>query len=59
VKEVRWIGNSRSVVREFPKSARRKVGEELTRVQLGIETPKPEIELARRRYRMLIGESYG
>jgi len=112
VKEVRWIGNSRSVVREFPKAARRKVGEELTRVQLGadpkhgkalpqvgrgvqeirvadykeayrviyvasigtrvcvlhafhkkskqgIETPKSEIELARRRYRMLIGEGYG
>jgi phage-related protein len=101
VKEVRWLGDSRSVVAAFPKSARLKIGQELTRVQLGadpkhgkalsglgggvpfrviyvasigtrvcvlhafhkkskqgIETPKSEIELARRRYRMLIGEGY-
>ena len=109
MKEVRWLGDSRATVREFPKSARLKVGEELTRVQLGaapkhgkslpavgrgvqeiriadnkeayrviyvtsiglrvyvlhafhkksktgIETPRTDIELARRRYRMLIGD---
>jgi phage-related protein len=111
LKEVRWLGDSRSVVAAFPKGARLKIGQELTRVQLGadpkhgkalpvigrgvqeirvadnkeayrviyvatigarvcvlhafhkkskqgIETPKSEIELARRRYRMLIGEGY-
>jgi phage-related protein len=25
----------------------------------GIETPKTDVELARRRYRMLVGESHG
>jgi phage-related protein len=35
VKEVRWLGDARSVVREFSKSTRRKLGQELTRVQLG------------------------
>lgn len=111
MKEVRWLGDSRLVVREFPKGARRKIGEELSRVQYGanpkhgkalpeigrgvleirvadnkeayrviyvasigtkvvvlhafhkkskqgIATPRTEIELARRRYRMLVGESH-
>jgi phage-related protein len=112
VKEVRWLGDSRAVVRAFPKGARLKVGQELTRVQLGadpkhgkalpqvgrgvqeirvsenkeayrvlyvasigtrvvvlhsfhkkskqgIATPRAEIELARRRYRMWAGASHG
>jgi phage-related protein len=112
VKEVRWLGDTRSVVAAFPKGARLKVGQELTRVQLGadpkhgkalptvgrgvqeirvadnkeayrviyvasigtrvyvlhafhkkskqgIETPKSDMELTRRRYRMLVGESHG
>jgi phage-related protein len=37
VKEIRWLGDSRAVVHDFPKSARRKIGEELTRVQLGAD----------------------
>lgn len=112
MKEVRWLGDTRSVVAAFPKGARLKVGQELTRVQLGadpkhgkalptvgrgvqeirvadnkeayrviyvasigtrvyvlhafhkkskqgIETPKSDMELTRRRYRMLVGESHG
>jgi phage-related protein len=111
VKEVRWLGDARTVVGGFPRGARLKLGRELTRVQLGanpkhgkslpqvgrgvqeiriadnkeafrviyvasigtrvfvlhafhkksrqgIETPKIDVELARRRYRMLVGESH-
>lgn len=110
VKEVRWLGDSRTTVRAFPKAARLKVGQELTRVQLGafpkhgkalpsigrsvqeirvaankeayrviyvaaistrvfvlhgfhkkskqgVATPHLDMELARRRLRMLIGEN--
>jgi phage-related protein len=112
LKDVRWMGGSRAVVRGFPKGARLKVGQELTRVQLGadpkhgkampevgrgaqeirvsdnkeafrviyvasigtriivlhafhkkskqgIATPRSEVELARRRYRMLMGNPHG
>jgi phage-related protein len=112
MKEVRWLGDSRSVAAAFPRGARQKLGRELTRVQLGadpkhgkslpqvgrgvqeiriadnkeafrviyvtsigtrglvlhafhkkskqgIETPKTDVELARRRYRMFVGESHG
>jgi phage-related protein len=109
VREIRWLGDARAVAASFPRSARLKLGRELTRVQLGadpkhgkslpqigrgvqeiriadnkeayrviyvasiatliyvlhafhkkskpgIETPRSEIDLARRRYRMLVGE---
>ena len=101
MKEVRWIGDSRAVVRAFPKGAKLKVGQELTRVQLGadpkhgkalpqvgrgvqevrvsdnkeayrvvlhtfhkkskqgIATARADVELARRRYRMFVGEEHG
>jgi len=111
VKDIRWLGDSRTVASAFPKGARLKLGQELTRVQLGadprhgkalpqvgrgvleiriadnkeayrviyvasigtrvvvlhafhkkskqgIETPRGDIDLARRRYRMLVGESH-
>jgi phage-related protein len=112
LKDVRWLGGARAVVRSFPKRARLRVGQELTRVQLGadpkhgkampevgrgvqeirvsdnkeafrviylasigtrivvlhafhkkskqgIATPRSEVELARRRYRMLMGNLHG
>jgi phage-related protein len=112
MKDVRWLGDSRAAVRDFPKGARIKVGQELTRVQLGadpkhgkalpavgrgvqeirisenkeayrivyvatigtrvvvlhafhkkstqgIATNRRDLELARRRYRMLTGEANG
>ena len=37
MKEVRWLGDSRAAVRAFPKAARIKVGQELTRAQLGAD----------------------
>jgi phage-related protein len=111
VKEVHWLGDARAEAAAFPRSARLKLGRELTRVQLGanpkhgkslpelgrgvqeiriadnkeayrviyvasigakvyvlhafhkkskqgIETPKADIELAHRRYRMLVGENH-
>ena len=37
LKEVRWRGDSRKVAHGFPRRVRLKLGEELTRVQMGLQ----------------------
>jgi phage-related protein len=35
LRELRWVADAKAVVRSFPKGARLKIGQELTRLQLG------------------------
>jgi len=64
LKPVRWLGDSRERIREFPDDSRREAGHELERVQAGIEpadprpmpSPKPDIDLAGKRFRDLVQE---
>lgn len=37
LKEIRWQGNSRKVVHQFPKGVRNALGKEITRIQLGLQ----------------------
>ncbi|MGA7884595.1 MAG: type II toxin-antitoxin system RelE/ParE family toxin [Acidobacteriaceae bacterium] len=47
MKPVRFLGNSRRVLREFPKSARQEAGYQLERIQMGLSAedfkPMPSI----------------
>lgn len=50
-----WLGDSRKVIRGFPKEARLRAGQELLRAQER-RTPKPDIEIGRNRFRQLMAE---
>ncbi|OGW59457.1 MAG: hypothetical protein A2V83_05770 [Nitrospirae bacterium RBG_16_64_22] len=62
LKPVRWVGRSREDVRTFPQDARRIIGKEILRVQLGFDPtdwrPMPAVGIGAREIRVHAGNEY-